>query len=544
MSVVIAAGAAIARRNGFDFHKRIFTRLNITVALIAVQVFIYFVLIQRFIDFLPFATVISYVTSFAIILWLVIKDESAGPKISWILVIITLPTVGVILYLLFGSNYPSRRLRARLTREREATAKLLQCEDTGLLDVRSGGEGVGLSDFKMRNSEVTHSDRRVAGCLSYINEVASYPAYANTKTKYYPHGSLMFMDMLTELASAEKFIFMEYFIIEEGQMWDQILEVLLQKAEEGVDIRLIFDDLVSQLLFTSKFETNLREKGIKTVRFNPISPLFRPVMNNRDHRKLLLIDGHVGFTGAVNIVDDSIYPSEKFGIWKDTGLRLNGDAVWSFTLMFIEIWNSFCKPNERISDHFAYKATGKYINDGIVIPYGDSPFISERIGENIYIDILNMAQDYVYIFSPFLIISEKMIYALQMAAKRGVDVRIVLPGKYDWKRAIVQRVSRAYYRYLHKVGIKIYETPTGYLHAKSFVCDDKIAVVGTVNLDYRSLYLHFECATLLYKTGTIQDLKEDALQTIATANEIKPDAKRRAGRYLLDAVIHLFAPVM
>ena len=500
--------------------RKIFTRLNITVALIALQVLIYVILVQRFVYLLPFITLISYLTSFLIVLWLVKKDESAALRISWILVVVVLPITGVILYLIFGNNYPSRRIIKRLSYERNETAKLLE------------------------NTPFENGAARAEGCIKYLKKSASFPAYAGTQTKYYSLGTLMFDDMLAELRTAKKFIFMEYFIIEEGQMWDKILEVLLQKAEEGLDVRLIFDDLVSQLLFTNTFESNLRKKNIKTVRFNPISPLFRPVMNNRDHRKLLLIDGHIGFTGAVNIVDASIYPSERFGVWKDTGIRLKGDAVWSFTLMFIEIWNCFCKPKERIRDYESYKNTEAFANDGLVVPYGDFPLINERVGENVYIDILNLAQDYVYIFSPFLIISEKMIYALQMAAKRGVDVRIVLPGKYDWKRAIVQRVSRSYYKYLHKVGIKIYESPTGYLHAKSFVCDDEIAVVGTVNLDYRSLYLHFECAALLYKTSSIQSLKEDTLNTIAAADEILYEGRRRVDRYFVDAIIHLFAPVL
>ena len=502
-----------------EIMRKLFTKLNITVILIAIQVVVYIILINRFVDFLPFVTVVSYLSSILIVLWLVKKDESAALRISWILVVLVLPIMGAILYMIFGNSFLSRKIKTRLAKESAETTKHLppSCD--------------------------LH-DSRTESILKYISRAASYPAYENTETKYYPLGNLMFDDMLAELSNAKKFIFMEYFIIEEGQMWDKILEILLKKAEEGVDVRLIFDDLVSQLLFTSTFTSKLRTQNIKTVRFNPISPLFRPVMNNRDHRKLLLIDGHTGFTGAVNIVDDSIYPSQRFGIWKDTGVRLRGDAVWSFTLLFLEIWNGFCKPDEQLRNYAAYKNTVTYPTDGIVLPYGDSPFLSERIGENVYIDILNQAKTYVYIFTPFLIISEKMIYALQMAAKRGVDVRIVLPGKYDWKRAVVQRVSRSYYKYLHKVGIKIYENPTGYLHAKSFVCDDKIAVVGTINLDYRSLYLHLECATLLYKTSTIYCIKQDNLNTIAESNEILFDGKRRIGRYFLDAIIHLFAPAL
>jgi len=504
--------------------RKTFTRLNIAVLLIAVQVAIISYVFYTFIDVIPFVTFFTYLASLLLVLRLVKKDESAALRISWILIIMTLPIVGIFLYLLFGNSFPSRKIKKRLEKERSETAKFLQYGSDNEKD-----------DFK---------DIRVEGCLQYLNSVASYPAFKNTETKYYPLGVLMYEDMLKELASAKKFILMEYFIIEEGKMWDGIMEILLAKAEEGVEVRLIFDDLICQQLFTDKFVSSLRDKKIKTLSFNPISSFFRPFMNNRDHRKLMLIDGHIGFTGAVNITDDSIIPSKRLGIWKDTGVLLRGDAVWSFTLMFIELWNVSCRPEEQIRDYLHYKAEKEFVSDGIVVPYGDSPVQPERVGENVYIDILNQAKNYVYIFTPFLIISEKMIYALQMAAKRGVDVRIILPGKYCWKRAIAQRVSQSYYKYLQKVGIKIYEDPRGYLHAKNFVCDDEIAVVGTVNLDYRSLYLHFECAVLLYKAESIKDMKADAIKAIAESNEVLFEEKRRADRFFVDAVIHLFAPML
>ena len=497
---------------------KIFSRFNVTLILIAVQVLLYVFLMRRFVNLLPFITIISSWLSIIAILWLIKRDEAASVRISWMLVVIMLPITGVLLFFLFGNSYLSRKIKKRLSQENSTTATLVQ-------------------------NECNIKDSRAEGCLKYLTRATPYPAYVNAETKYYPLGKLMFADMLEELATAKRFIFLEYFIIEAGDMWNELLAVLLEKAEEGIDVRLIFDDLGSQQLFTGKYERYLREKGIKTVRFNPLSPRFHPFMNNRDHRKIMIIDGRVGFTGAVNIVDESIKACDTFGVWKDTGIRITGDAVWSFTLMFKEIWNCFCKPEEIMRDYASYESEGTNVSDGIVIPYGDSPFLSERIGENVYIDILNQATDYVYIFTPFLIISEKMIYALQMAAKRGVDVRIVLPGRYDWTRAIVQRVSRSYYKYLLKDGIKIYESPTGYMHAKNFVCDDEIGVVGTINLDYRSLYLHFECATLLYKTGAIKDMKDDALKTFADGNEVT-QGRIWFGSYVLDAIIHLFAPAL
>jgi len=299
-------------------------------------------------------------------------------------------------------------------------------------------------------------------------------------------------------------------------------------------------------LFTNRYLRQLRAQGIKIVRFNPLRPKLLMFMNNRDHRKIIVIDGHTAYNGGTNIADEYINIKSRFGIWKDTGLRLRGEAVWSFTLMFIEMWDLFCRPAELIKDYEKYRGTAgvlDVVGDGVVLPYGDSPLDNEQLGENIYIDMLNQARDYVYIFTPYLIISENMIYALKMAVKRGVDVRIVTPGIPDKK--LVFRLTRSYYRFLLEAGVKIYEYTPGFMHAKSFVCDDKLAVVGTINLDYRSLYLHFECATLIYDAKVIDEIKNDALESIAVSHEVVTRVGRKTlvGQFV-DAVLHLFSPLM
>jgi len=282
------------------------------------------------------------------------------------------------------------------------------------------------------------------------------------------------------------------------------------------------------------------------MRFNPMMPFLFVFMNNRDHRKALVIDGKVAYVGGINIADEYINLNKRLGVWKDTGLRLRGDGVWSFTLMFIEMWDTFCKAEERITEHKLYRQPmdETFETDGFILPYGDSPLSHDRLGENIYLDILDQAEHYVYIFTPYLIISEKMSHALQMAARRGVDVRVVTPGTPD--KPIVFRLTRSYYSTLIEAGVKIYEYTPGFMHAKNFVCDDKVGVVGTINLDYRSLYLHFECATLLYNSNTIKDMKADADETIAKSREVLlVDSKNK--RYLielLDSFLHLFAPLM
>jgi len=505
------------------YKARVVTQARVTVVLLLAQVALVALLFNRLLHFFPVAALLSYFVSIIMVLILVKRDKTAAYKVAWIIVIMAFPIVGGVIYLLFGNSRPTRRVAAHVE-EHALIAKVLDSDKIPPYEQQIGCE-------------------RMAGIMKYIQRASSYHPYENTETTYYPMGELMFADMLKELAQAKRFIFLEFFIISKSYMWDKILAILLAKAAEGVDVRLIFDDIGSLELFTSPYVTELRSKGIKIIRFNPIVPFISPFMNNRNHRKLVVIDGDVGFNGGMNIADEYINRIERFGLWKDTGVKLKGEAVWSYTLMFIETWDAFCKEGERIDDYAAYRGTMTegLPKDGLIVPYGDSPLDMERLGENIYIDILNQAQKYVYIFTPYLIISEKMIYALQMAAKRGVDVRVIIPGIPDKK--IVYRVSRSYYKYLLGADVKVYEYTPGFLHAKSFVCDDEIAVVGTINLDYRSLYLHFECATLLYRTSTIKEIRDDAVETIAESREVQPE-KKLFFHELINAVLHLFAPLL
>ena len=362
-------------------------------------------------------------------------------------------------------------------------------------------------------------------------------------------GEDMYEDMLIELESAEKFIFLEFFIVSAGVMWDRILEVLTKKAEAGVEVRVIVDDLGSEKLFSKVYIKGLKDRGINVLRFNPMVPFLLFFMNNRDHRKIMVIDGRVAFTGGMNIADEYINIKKRFGVWKDNGVRLRGDAVWSFTLMFIEMWDTFSVGSERINDYEAYKLSNDYFTEksqGFVLPFGDTPLDKERLSENIIVDILSQARDYVYFFTPYLIISEKLTFAMQHAAKRGVDVRVCMPGIPDKKT--IFRLSRSYYRPLLAQGVRIFEYSPGFLHAKSVVSDDRFAVVGTVNLDYRSLYLHFECGVVFYRSDIITEIKQDMLGVMQASKEVLPaDKSDRIGRIrdeLFDALLHLFAPLL
>ena len=464
--------------------------------------------------------------SWLVFMWLLRKDEAADYKLTWVIMVMAFPVVGGALYLTFNKSQYIRRKIATHVKEHAIIAKLL--DDDGIMPF--------LDKFRSRGKR---------SMFGYVRRVSAYHGYEHTTSKYYPWGQDMFADILSALQSAERFIMLEYFIVKKSTMWDEIVAILAQKAEQGVEVRVIIDDFGSQKLFTNAYIKALQDKGIHVLRFNPIIPFLFMFMNTRDHRKIMVIDGDTAFVGGVNISDEYVNRTSELGTWKDTGLRLQGQGVWSLTLMFIEMWDTFSGPARRIDNHqdYAPVIANPLDTDGLVLPYGDSPLDEDRLGENIYIEILNQSRHYVYIFTPYLIISEKLSHALQMAARRGVDVRIVTPGIPDKK--LVFRLTRSYYARLIKAGVGIYQYTPGFMHAKSFVCDDDTAVVGTINLDYRSLYLHFENAVLLHNASTIADIKADALATIADSRKVElGEVSKYKWIGLVDAVLHLFAPLM
>lgn len=465
------------------------------------------------------------VISLLVVIYLINKDDSPSYKIGWIIVVMALPILGGLLYLFFGTKAPQRKMAKRTTAEHLKYLPLL-----------SSNDGI--------TAEVLALNRRAAGTVTYIQKKCNFPAWKNTQTTYYSLGDEMYPEMLKEMEKAEHYIFMEYFIIEESKMWNGILDILKRKAKAGLDVRVMYDDMGSLNLVPSNFAKELGKWGIKCMPFNPFVPFISLAMNNRDHRKILIIDGHTAFNGGINIADEYINAIVKHGHWKDTGIKLQGDAVWNFTVMFLEMWNAFRKTDESIENFTVGKyAPQVYESDGYVVPFGDSPLDKESIGQNIYIDILNQATRYVYIFTPYLIIDTEMQSALRFAAKRGVDVRLVTPGIPDKK--LVYRVTRSYYQMLLTDGVKIYEYTPGFLHAKCYVCDDEIAVVGTINMDYRSLCLHFECGTYLYKTASVIQIKDDFTETLKKCRKVgQEDLKQGVLGHLLDSIIRVFAPLM
>jgi len=496
----------------------------VTILIIAQIVVLIAALVFLMIRF-PITIFFGLLLNLGVVLWILRKDKPPAYKLTWVVVVLSLPMIGGAVYLVFGDKRPTKKIAAYMYEH--AIISTFLDTDENVPDISPSECG------------------RMSSLFNYIRRASSYHAYQNTATKYYELGEHMFVDMLAELSTAKKFIFLEYFIISKSGMWDEILEILLEKVKEGVDVRLIVDDLGSMMLFTGEYAAKIRAQGIKLIRFNPMRPFLQLFMNNRDHRKIMVIDGHTAFSGGANIADEYINRKQRFGVWKDTGLRLKGEAVWSYTLMFIEMWDTFCKRPDRITGYDSYRCPPSQSaeTDGYVLPFGDTPLDREQLGEAIYIDMLNQAERYVYIFTPYLIISEYLVYALQTAAKRGIDVRIVTPGIPDKK--IINRLTRAYYRYLLKAGVRIYEYTPGFMHAKSFVSDDKIAVVGTINLDYRSLYLHFECGTLLYNSSAVKEIMADAEKTIAESREVQAHESRVViFREFGDAILHLFSPLL
>lgn len=503
----------------------LFSRVVIVGLMIAIQLSVFLFLLIKFSHYSAIISMIGTIISALVVLWIINKNDNPAYKLAWIIPILIFNIAGGVLYLILGNKQPSKGMRLRLEKVHKKTSKYLKQNEQIL-------------------EEIDKEDKTVLGHVNYINTAAGYPMHKNTEVKYYKVGEENYKDLIKELKKAKKYIFMEYFIIEEGKMWNNILDILEQKAKEGLDVRLMYDDMGCVNLLPYAYDKILEKKGIKCIAFNPFKPLLSLAMNNRDHRKITVIDGHTGFTGGINLADEYINEKVRFGHWKDTGIMLKGEGVWNLTLMFLEMWNT---NRQSDSDFSIYKPEvhqlETMISDGFVQPYGDSPLDEEVVGENVYLNIINGAKDYVYIFTPYLIIDNEMMTALCLAAKKGVDVKIVTPGIPDKKT--VFKLTQSYYPQLLEAGVKIYEYTPGFIHAKVFLCDDKIATVGTINMDYRSLYLHFECGVYLYKCKCLNDIKNDVLDTISKSREFsKKDIKDGRRNSLWQAILRVFAPLM
>ena len=496
----------------------------ITVLLIIVQIAWIILLLQQVTQISEWVSGFVQLISLIMAIYIVGKDDVAAYRMGWVILIIIAPVIGGFLYLIWGDKRSSVFLHKKLDK---------------------GKDGIG--NYVNQDEQIMKSFRdkmpRSSGTAKYLSD-CGFPVWQKTIVKYHSIGEYQFADMIEELKKAKNFIFMEYFIIREGHMWNTILDILREKASTGVDVRLIYDDFGCLTNLPHDYDKKLGKMGSKAIRFNTIIPVVAIAMNNRDHRKLMIIDGNVAFTGGLNLADEYINRWVCFGHWKDSGLMLKGEAVFNFTLMFLEMWNAF-RPGE-LEGLETYMPNEKYPSEGFIQPFYDSPFDNETISVNLYIDLITRAKDYIYIFTPYLIIGDEMTNSLRMAAKRGVDVRIVIPGIPDKK--ITYRLTRSFSTPLIESGIRVYEYSPGFLHSKSYVIDDETAIVGTINTDYRSLYLHFECGVLMSNCEEVLDVRDDALRTFEVSHEVTMEERTKKTFFALlgrgfDAILKIFAPL-
>lgn len=435
--------------------------------------------------------------SIIIVVFIVNNSRHLSSDMFWILLIVTMPVPGTIMYMLIGANL----VTSKTVRSLYKTGKIMEeyfDQDMAVL------------------KEMSETMPDLKGDFRYISENCHYPFYRNTGFRYYSLGDLGYPAMLEAIRKAERFIFLEYFIIEEGEMWAGIYTILKEKAAEGIDVRVIYDDAGSLATLSTSYAKKLEADGIKCVCFNRINPIIGAVMNHRDHRKILVVDGKTAFTGGINLADEYINRKKVFGHWKDNCVLVEGDAVWSFTVLFLSTWNALCVTDRDYNDF--KQANDCNECDGYIAPYGGSPLDIEKIGQCIYTNIINSSNDYLYISTPYLMIDTDLENSLILAAKKGVDVRILIPGVPDKK--LIWMISRSYYRNLIEGGVKIYEYSPGFNHAKTFVSDDRIATVGTFNLDFRSLYLHFENGVYLCNSKKVLDIRDDFLETLKKSKQM------------------------
>jgi len=503
----------------------VFHRAILATYMLLLQIAVVLLLAFRFSNSMVYFYWVGIVLSTVVVFWIVGNKSDPAYKIAWIVPILIVPFFGGIIYLIFGGN----RLSHRTKRKMEGMAR--QMHQT--LE----------PDFKAE--QLCHLGADAVNQARYMERMANCPVYGNTATEYFSLGDLCFPRMLEELQKAERYIFLEYFIIDKGKMWDAILEILVKKAAAGVDVRLIYDDVGCIFTLPRHFNVRLENMGIKCSVFNPFIPILSIRLNNRSHRKLCVIDGHTGFTGGINLADEYINEKEKYGHWKDSAILLRGDAVWSMTVMFLTMWDYVRGARE---DYDKFRPTplpmALTAGGGYVQPYTDNPLDDEAVGETVYLNLITKAEHYVYITTPYLIIANTMNTALCNAAKSGVDVRIMTPSIPD--KATVFELTRAHYEPLLEAGVRIYEYTPGFVHAKNFSVDDRYATVGSINMDYRSLFLHFENGVWLCDTPAVAEIKADFLTTI---KDCKPVTLAQCNelplpRRILRSVLRVFAPLL
>ena len=511
-------------------QKLFFSRLSVIVLLVLIQLALTVAAFLWFQQYITHYEVIRAAFTVVMILYLFNSSMDSSSKLTWLMVIAIVPFIGAAFLLYSITNVGHRTLQERVDSMIHRTKNVLPQDEEVLKALERDPYG----------TEDLHR---------YINRSGCFPIYDDTDVTYFPLGEDKFAALIPELEKAEKFIYMEYFIIDEGYMWGRILDVLARKAAEGVEVRVMYDGMLEISTLSQDYPKRLAELGIKARSFSPVRPFISTHYNYRDHRKILVIDGKTAFTGGVNLADEYINQRERFGHWKDTAIMVKGSAAQSFTLMFLQMWNVYEETPDfsRIDELLAESKEAPAAHDpskGYVMPYADSPLDGDKVGESVYIDLFNRATDYVHIMTPYLILDGELEQAIKFASERGVEVSLILPGIPD--KEMPYALAKSHYRRLVDAGVHIYEYTPGFVHAKVAVSDDCRAIVGTINLDYRSLYHHFECAAYQYKTPNIPAIEADFEATRAKCKKVTEESitYEKVSMKLKGFVMKLVAPLL
>lgn len=510
------------------YAKRIlFSGVWITALMIVVEFLMLIAMFYAFSEYSHFIFEAMIIAGVFVMIYIINEKSNPAYKIAWIIPIMLFPLVGSMIYLFVKFNFGNIAAKGIVQKSIKDTEKFAKISEH-------------------IKEEIEAEESKFLKIATYIENAGGYPAWKNTTMKYYPLGDELFKPIIEMLESATEYIFLEFFMIEEGKFWNTILEILERKAQQGIDVRLIYDDYGCVALLPRKYHVLLNKKGIKTKKYATLTPFLSTHLNNRDHRKMIIVDGKTAMSGGINLCDEYINAYEKYGHWKDNGFIIQGDAVYNYTLMFLQMWHTMA--GGAVEDYKKYlehpPVTVENISPGYVIPYGDGPHQEENVAEQVYMDIISRATKYVYIMTPYLILDHEMKQNLMHASKSGVDVRIIMPHIPD-KKAVFA-VARTYYPQLIKSGVKIYEYTTGFVHAKTFLADDEVAVVGTINLDFRSMYLHYECASLFYRTEGLEDIKADFTDMFGKCQQItmKDYYKFSIWQKLMGRTLRIFGPLI
>ena len=500
----------------------LFSKMMITAYIIIFELFLIFLFVSFLSSISKPISLFLKIFSVLMVIYVYNRNDNPSYKLAWTSVILALPTVGGVLYMLFGGKKVSKELRRIIDRSNDDT-KGIMLQEEKLLE-------------KLRKENV-----EAAKQANYLMKYGGYPCLNQTETTFIASGREYYELLMEEIKKAEKFIFLEYFILEEGKMWNDILDVLCEKAKKGVDVRLIYDDVGCIVKLEDGYDEKMSQMGIRCKVFNPIKARLAIQMNNRDHRKITVIDNKTGFTGGINLADEYMNIKEVYGHWRDQGIMLKGDAVSSLTFMFLQFWDY----GESIkSDFSSYLMSYPRNDDGYVIPFSDAPTDDESVGQNAHLNIIHAAKEYIFIQTPYLILDNVVRDALALASKNGVDVRIMVPCIPDKK--LVNQVTKSNYEYLLESGVRIYEYTPGFVHAKTVVSDDEFGVIGSINFDYRSYFLHFECGVWMYRSKAILGCRDDFLKTLDKCHEItyQEYMKTNVLVRIVRSILNLFSPLL